>query len=170
VTSEILSDVMPAGQGGLTTITPGGTGWTSYVGMVLFCGGVYDAYRIISATNTTVTLDRALNALNVGSAYFVLPYYDDLAARALVVTNLDATISSRAPASTALTGGILADSVPADGTRPTPEQALYAIYCYLMERAVSGTTVTVKKVDGSTALMTFTINDASAPTSITRTT
>jgi len=88
----------------------------------------------------------------------------------LTAANLDATISSRAPASTALTGGILADSVPADGTRPTPEQALYAIYCYLMERAVSGTTVTVKKVDGSTSLMTFTINDASAPTSITRTT
>jgi len=88
----------------------------------------------------------------------------------LTASNLDATISSRAPASTALTGGILADSVPADGARPTPEQAIYAIYCYLMERAVSGTTMTVNKVDGSTALMTFTINDASAPTSITRTT
>jgi len=64
----------------------------------------------------------------------------------------------------------LADSVPSDGTRPSMAQAAYAIYQFLTERSVSGTTLTVKKVDGSTTLMTFTLNDASTPTSITRTT
>ncbi len=39
---------------------------------------------------------------------------------------------------------------------------------FLTERAVSSTTVTVKKVDGSTSLMTFTLDDATSPTSITR--
>lgn len=62
----------------------------------------------------------------------------------------------------------LADSVPSDGTRPSMAQAAYAIYQFLTERAVSGTTMTVKKVDGSTTLMTFTLNDATSPTSITR--
>src|SRR3990170_831739 len=65
---------------------------------------------------------------------------------------------------------IVADSVPADGTRPTFEQALYMIWQFLAERSVSGTTVTVKKADGSTGLMTFTLNDATTPTSITRAT
>src|SRR3990170_1527543 len=65
---------------------------------------------------------------------------------------------------------IVADSVPADGTRPTFEQALYMIWQFLAERSVSGTTVTVKKADGSTGLMTFTLDDATTPTSITRAT
>jgi len=64
----------------------------------------------------------------------------------------------------------LADSIPADGTRPTLRQAIYMVVQYLNERAVSGTTVTVKKVDGSTSLYTLTIDDSSDPTSITRAT
>ena len=64
----------------------------------------------------------------------------------------------------------LADSVPADGTRPTLRQAAYMIAQFLMERSVSSTTVTVNKVDGTTALMTLTLNDATSPTSITRAT
>ncbi len=62
----------------------------------------------------------------------------------------------------------MADSVPADGAIPTREQAIYMINQFLMERAVSGTTLTVRKVDGSTALMTFTLNDADNPTEVTR--
>jgi hypothetical protein len=65
---------------------------------------------------------------------------------------------------------VLADSVPTDGTRPTLAQAAYVIHQFLTEASVSGTTLTVRKVDGSTALMTFTLNSSSAPTSITRTT
>jgi hypothetical protein len=64
----------------------------------------------------------------------------------------------------------MADSVPADGTIPTREQALYMINQFLLERAVAGTTVTVKKVDGSTSLMTLTLDDGTTPTSITRAT
>ena len=64
----------------------------------------------------------------------------------------------------------LADSVPADGALPTVRQALYMLVQFLTERSVSGTTVTVKKVDGSTSLMTFTLDDGTNPTSITRVT
>jgi|SRR5580765_1237934 hypothetical protein len=65
---------------------------------------------------------------------------------------------------------VIADSVPADGSRPTIQQALYMIAQFLTERAVSGLTMTVNKPNGSTALMTFTLNDAANPTSITRAT
>lgn len=64
----------------------------------------------------------------------------------------------------------IADSVPSDGTLPTIEQALYMIVQFLYERSVSGTTVTVKKVDGSTSLLTLTLDDGSSPTSISRAT
>lgn len=64
----------------------------------------------------------------------------------------------------------IADSVPADGTRPSVRQALYMIAQFLMDKEVAGTTVTVNKPDGTTALMTFTLDDAANPTTITRTT
>jgi hypothetical protein len=64
----------------------------------------------------------------------------------------------------------IADSIPADGTRPTVKQALYILTQFMLERAVSGTTVTVKKADGSTTLFTLTLNDGTTPTSITRAT
>jgi hypothetical protein len=64
----------------------------------------------------------------------------------------------------------VADSIPADGTRPSIAQAVLMITRFLMERSVSSTTVTVTKEDGSTANMTFTLDDATSPTSITRAT
>lgn len=62
----------------------------------------------------------------------------------------------------------MADSTVADGTIPTREQAILAITRFLMERAISSTTMTVYKEDGTTSVMTFTLDDASDPTSITR--
>lgn len=68
----------------------------------------------------------------------------------------------------AISVDVIADSVPADGSRPSLTQAAYMISQFLMERSVASTTVTVRKPDGSTSLMTFTLNDATNPTSITR--
>lgn len=62
----------------------------------------------------------------------------------------------------------LADSIPADGSRPSVKQALYLLTQFMLERAVSGTTVTVKKPDGTTALFTLALDNATNPTSITR--
>lgn len=62
----------------------------------------------------------------------------------------------------------IADSVPADGSRPSVKQALYMLTQFMLERSVSTTTMTVKKPDGSTTLFTLTLNDATTPTSITR--
>lgn len=50
----------------------------------------------------------------------------------------------------------------------TPIQALYMIMNFLFNHSVSGTTWTVKKVDGSTSAMTFTLDSSVTPTSIVR--
>lgn len=71
---------------------------------------------------------------------------------------------------TDITGRQVVDSIPADGTLPTWEQAIYMVVQFLYERSVSGTTVTVKKVDGSSTLLTLTLDDQTDPTSITRAT
>lgn len=70
----------------------------------------------------------------------------------------------------ALTVDTLADSYAADGAQPTIGQAVLAIHQMMQEMSISDTTLTVKKPDGSTAAMTFTLNSATTPTSITRAT
>ena len=62
----------------------------------------------------------------------------------------------------------MTEAYAADGAAPTPAQALMAIQQFQQEKAVSGTTLTVKKVDGATTAATFTLDSATAPTSITR--
>lgn len=62
----------------------------------------------------------------------------------------------------------VADSVPADGTRPSVSSGIYMLVQFMLERAVSGTSVSVRKPDGSTALFALTLNDATTPTTITR--
>ena len=62
----------------------------------------------------------------------------------------------------------LAESYASDGSTGTPAQLLYQIQQALTEFAISSTTVTVKKLDGSTTASTYTLDDASSPTSRTR--
>lgn len=71
-------------------------------------------------------------------------------------------------------GGIMnrqmTESYAADGVAPTPEQAIFLISQFLMDFGISGTTLTVKGLDGSTNKASFTLNSAANPSSITRTT
>lgn len=64
----------------------------------------------------------------------------------------------------------LTESYAADGATFTIPQALYMIYSSIMEVAISGTTLTVNKLDGTTAAMTATLSDATNPVSRTRAT
>lgn len=56
----------------------------------------------------------------------------------------------------------------ADGTAPTVAQAFCLLIAACTEFAISGTTLTAKKLDGSTTAATFTLDSATDPTSITR--
>jgi len=64
----------------------------------------------------------------------------------------------------------MTESYAADNVAPTLTQAVMQIQQMLQEASSSGTTLTVKKLDGSTTAMTFTLDNAVTPTSITRTT
>lgn len=98
----------------------------------------------------------------------------------LTASNLDATISSRlasasytapptaAQNATAVLTTQMTESYATDGSAPTLTQAVMLTQQILSEGSVAGTTMTVKKVDGSTTAATFTLNDATTPTSITR--
>lgn len=62
----------------------------------------------------------------------------------------------------------LTESYAADGTAPTLSQAIFLIQQFLFERSVTGTTTTIKKLDGSTTAATLTLDNGTSPTSITR--
>lgn len=62
----------------------------------------------------------------------------------------------------------LVESYAADGAAPTLSQAIFLIQQFLYERATVGTTVTVKKLDGSATAATLTLDSGTTPTSITR--
>jgi len=76
-------------------------------------------------------------------------------------STIAAAVGAGAPAS---------ESYAADGVLGTRDQILLAIQQLLSERSIAGTTMTVKKLDGSTTAMTFTLNDPTTPTAITRAT
>ena len=64
----------------------------------------------------------------------------------------------------------LTEAYAADGVAPTGAQAVFLIQQMLTEMGIVSTTMTVKKLDGTTTAATFTLNSATAPTSLSRTT
>ena len=64
--------------------------------------------------------------------------------------------------------GAMTESYAALHSAPTINQILFEIRAFLAENAVSGTTVTIKKIDGSTTAETFTIDSSTSPAEITR--
>lgn len=89
-------------------------------------------------------------------------------------TNGDLTATMKTSVNTeakdVLTVDTIADSYATDGNQPTIAQAILAIQQMMQDKSISGTTLTVKKPDGSTTAMTFTLDSATTPTSITRAT
>ena len=89
-------------------------------------------------------------------------------------TNGDLTATMKTSVNTeakdVLTVDTISDSYATDGNQPTIAQAILAIQQMMQDKSISGTTLTVKKPDGSTTAMTFTLDSATTPTSITRAT
>jgi len=127
--------------------------------------------NILVGTAGVVTFPAAAAPGNaVSLAEIIRAIYDD--SNSLDGTKIPDTLSLaniNAEVDTAFTTQ-MPDSVSSDGTIATREQAIYMILQMLTEFAISGTTMTVKKVDGSTTLITLTLDDATSPTSLTRAT
>ena len=58
----------------------------------------------------------------------------------------------------------MTEAYAANGSPMTPAEALYMIYAVCAQFAVSGTSITAKRLDGSTTALTFTMDSATAPT------
>lgn len=107
---------------------------------------------------TSDTIAGVTTATNLTNA----PTSGDLTA--VMKTSIESEISD------ALKVDTIPDSYAADGSQPTIVQAILAIHQMMQEKSISGTTLTVKKPDGSTSAMTFTLDSSTAPTEITRAT
>ena len=134
-----------------------------------------DTAAILTDTGTTLEADLdaiiaavITNAAGVDIAADIIAVKADTAA-VLADTGTDGVVVAAASKTDyalsnagvdALFVRALTEAYAADGAAPTVAQALFAIQQFLQERAVSGTTVTVKKLDGSTTAMTFTMDSA----------
>lgn len=76
--------------------------------------------------------------------------------------------TAKTDVSTAVLTTQMTESYAALHAVPTLAQGILELRAFIVENSVVGTTVTAKKVDGSTTAETATINSSTAPTSITR--
>lgn len=137
------------------------------------------------ASTTNITAGTITTATNLTNA----PTAGDLTAT--MKTSVTTACTASTPTAAAVTGAVgslttnndktgyrldatgsaaLTEGYAADGATATLPQLLYQIWSLLIEANASGTTITYKKLDGSTTSMTATVNDGTNPTSITRAT
>ena len=149
----------------------GDAAWTTATGF-----STHSAADVWSAVTRTLTAGTNIAlAKGTGVTGFTdLSAADVRTALGLAAANLDTQIGDL-PTNSELTTALntllttaMTESYAADGATMTPAQALYLLVAVLTEFAISGTTLTAKKVDGSTTAATFTLNSATEPTSITR--
>ena len=119
-----------------------------------FDGTGYAGTNNIIPTVTTVT--------NLTNA----PTNGDLTAT--MKTSVTTAVPTAAQNATAVLTTAMTESYAADGAAPTLAQSQFLQQQALTEFSISGTTTTIKKLDGSTTAATLTLNSATAPTSVTR--
>jgi hypothetical protein len=81
----------------------------------------------------------------------------------------DAGTEIAAAVATAILTTQMTESYRAAGAAPTLAQAQFEMIAHMGDMAISGTTKTIKKIDGTTA-KTFTLDSSTAPTSISEST
>lgn len=129
-------------------------------------GGRLDLLLDAILVDTGTTLQAELDGIQADT--------EDIQSRlpaALVSGRIDASVDGtgmETGAIDAILTRAMTESYSTDGSTMTVAQALYLLVAVLTEFAVSGTTMTAKKLDGSTTAATFTLDDADDPTSITR--
>ena len=85
--------------------------------------------------------------------------------------DIDAAISTRSTLAAAdILTTALTESYAADGAEATLSQLVYMLWAYMRHRERVGTTITVDELDSATPAMTFTLDDASTPTTHERAT
>lgn len=114
--------------------------------------------NVIPLVTTTTTATNLTNAPTAGDF------------TATMKTSITTAVPTAAQITTAVLTTAMTESYGTDGSAMTLAQAQYVTMQGITEFAISGTTKTVKKLDGSTTAYTETLDSATAPTSITRAT
>ncbi len=117
-----------------------------------------------------VDLGKILGTASAGAVGYVGVDWSHVNAPTTTVALTGTTIALTSAYDFAKGTVAVTEAYNADGAAPTPVQALMLILQMLTEKSISSTTLTVKKLDGSTTAATFTLNDATTPTAITRAT
>jgi hypothetical protein len=124
----------------------------------------------LPCVDTRSISDDATAADNLEKDYDGTGYNKTNSTIGTCTTNTD--MVSAAPSAAAVASAVLTtamtESYAALGAAPTLAQGIYAIQQILWDHAATGTTLTVRKLDGATTAMTGTFDDATAPTSLTR--
>lgn len=91
-----------------------------------------------------------------------------------LTATMKASVTAAAPTASAIADAVgtrapAAESYAVDGAIPTYDQFLFMLWAALAQFAVSGTSISAKKLDGTTQAMVFTTDSATVPTQRTRT-
>jgi hypothetical protein len=109
------------------------------------------------------------NARTLVAASYFDPAADAVANVTLCATTTTNTdMVATAPTVSQILTTQMTESYAADGVAPTLAQGIFNIQQNLGDFAYAGTTKTTKKIDGSTTAATYTLDDATNPTSSTR--
>jgi hypothetical protein len=154
----------------------GDAAWITATGFsTLDAAGIRTAVGLGSANLDTQLADLPTVAEFEARTLVAANYFDPAADTVANVTTVGSVTTKTGYALTSdydFAKGTVAvtEAYAADGAAPTPVQALMLIQQALTEVSISSTTMTIKKLDGSTTAATLTLNDASTPTSKTRAT
>jgi hypothetical protein len=129
-----------------------------------------DGVNLLSATQAT--LDDVPTTAEFEARTLVSASYFDPAADAVANVTTVATTTTKSDMLTAaaILTTQMTEAYAAAGVAPTLTEAVLWIQQFLVENGYSGTTGTVKKLDGATTAGTTTLSDASNPASISRAT
>ena len=105
------------------------------------------------------------SALLAASINLTAGAVDNVTTVATTTTNTDMVAEPTTLLTTQMTEAYAADNVD-----PTVAQCLFMIQQTIGDFSISGTTITTKKIDGSTTASTYTLDDGTNPTSRTRAT
>lgn len=139
---------------------------------VTFPGSVASPTNITAGTITTVT--NLTNAPTAGDFTATMKTSLNAATPASVTGNVGGnvvgSVGSVTGAVTVSGTSSLTESYATAGAGFTLAQALYGLTQQIGQMSITGTTLTVKKRDGTTTAKTYTLNDPTTPTGISETT
>lgn len=126
--------------------------------------------NVIPTVTTVTTTTNLTNAATNGDLTATMKASVNTEAdTALSDVGLTTTVTGRIDrAISAILTTAMTEAYNTDGSAATPAQALYVIMQRLTEFSISGTTITAKKLDGSTTAFTLTLDSSTTPTSSTR--